>query len=61
MKPTKCLAKEKNKPRKGKKEERRESKSEDCCVTFIVKNYLKILVSVRDRTSQANILHLDQN
>ena len=34
------------------------SKSQDCCVTFKHKNYLKILLSVQAQTSQANILHL---
>ena len=49
MKPTKCLAKEKNEARKVKKEGRRES----------IK-YLKILLSVHAQTSLANILFLDQ-
>ena len=54
MKPTKCPAREKNEARKAK------SKSQDCCVTFKPKNYLKILLSAHARTSQADILHLDQ-
>ena len=49
MKPTKCLAKEKNEARKAKKEGRRESKK-----------YLQILLSVHAQTSLANILFLDQ-
>ena len=36
------------------------SPSQDCCVTFKPKNYLEILLSAHDRTSQADILHLDQ-
>ena len=55
MKPTKCPAREKkNEARKAK------SKSQDCCVTFKPKNYLEILLSAHARTSQADILHLDQ-
>ena len=55
MKPTKCPAREKkNEARKAK------SKSQDCSVTFKPKNYLKILLSVHARTSQADTLHLDQ-
>jgi len=42
MKPSKFPAKEKNEARKAKKEERRESKSQDCCATFKPKNCLKI-------------------
>ena len=63
MKPTKCLAREKNnEARKAKKEGRRKakSKSQDCCVTFKPKNYLEILLSAHAQTSQADILHLDQ-
>ena len=45
---------------KRKKEGKRESKKENCCVTFKPKNSLEILVSAHARTSQANILHLDQ-
>ena len=40
--------------------EKVKSKSQDCCVTFKCKNYLKILLSVQAQTSQANILHLAQ-
>ena len=48
MKPTKCPAREKkNEARKAKKEGRRESD-------------LEILLSAHARTSQADILHLDQ-
>ena len=39
MKPTKFPAKEKNEARKAKKEDRRESKSQDCCATFKRKNF----------------------
>ena len=47
MKPTKCPAREKkNEARKAKKEGRRESEL--------------IVLSAHARTSQANILHLDQ-
>ena len=46
--------------KKAKKEGRRESKSQDCCVTFKPKNSLEILLSGHARTSQADILHLDQ-
>ena len=52
----------KNEARKAKKEggEKAKSKSQDCCVTFKPKNYLEILLSAHARTSQADILHLDQ-
>ena len=46
--------------RKKKGGEKAKSKSQDCCVTFKLKNYLKILLSAHARTSQADILHLDQ-
>ena len=62
MKPTKCPAKEKTlrqEKRKKKGGEKVKSKSQDCCGTFKLKNYLKILLSVRARTLQADILHLD--
>ena len=50
----------KNEEGKGKKRggEKVKSKSQDCCVTFKHKNYLKILLSVQAQTSKANILHL---
>ena len=49
MKPTKCPAREKkNEARKAKKEGRRESEN------------VEILLSAHARTSQADILHLDQ-
>ena len=54
------------KKRKGGKEsgkmgeEKAKSRSQDCCVTFKSNNDLAILLSVHARTSQANILHLDQ-
>ena len=49
-------------PSKRKKNEARKakSKSQDCCVTFKPKNYVEILLSAHARTSQADILHLDQ-
>ena len=63
MKPTKCPAREK-KMRQEKRKKRgggkAKSKSQDCCVTFKPKNYLAILLSMHARTSQANILHLDE-
>ena len=55
MKPTKCPAREKkNEQEKRKKRggEKGKSKSQDCCV--------EILLSAHARTSQADILHLDQ-
>ena len=63
MKPTKCQAKEeKMRQEKWKKRggENVKSKSQDCCVTFKPKNYLKILLYVQARTWQANILHLER-
>ena len=63
MKPTKCPAREKEmrqekwKRREG---EKVKSKSQDCCVIFKPKNYLKILLSAHAQTTQADILHLDQ-
>ena len=48
------MKQEKRKKRGG---EKVKSKSQDCCVTFKLKNYLKILLSAHAR---ANILHLDQ-
>ena len=63
MKPTKCPAREKKMRQKKKKKrggEKVKSKSQDCCVTFKLKNYLKILLSAHARTSKANIIHLDQ-
>ena len=59
MKPTKCPAREKKmrqEKRKKKGGEKAKSKSQDCCVTF----NLEILLSAHARTSQADILHLDQ-
>ena len=46
--------------RKKKGGEKAKSKSQDCCVTFKPKNYLEILLSAHARTSQADILQLDQ-
>ena len=51
------MRQEKRKKRGG---EKAKSKSQDCCVTFKPKNYVEILLSAHARTSQANILHLDQ-
>ena len=53
MKPTKCPAREKMRQVKRKKKggEKMKSKSQDCCVTFKPKNYLKILLSVHAQTS----------
>ena len=47
MKPTKCSAREKKmRPEKRKKKggEKAKRKSQDCCVTFKPKHYLKILL-----------------
>ena len=44
--------------RKKKGGEKAKSKSQDCCVTF--KPNFEILLSAHARTSQADILHLDQ-
>ena len=64
MKPTKCPAREKKmrqEKRKKRGGEKAKSKSQDCCVTFKPKNQnLEILLSAHARTSQADILHLDQ-
>ena len=63
MKPTKCPAREKKmrqEKRKKKGGEKAKSKSQDCCLTFKPKNYVEILLSAHARTSQADILHLDQ-
>ena len=51
-----------NEERKMKKEggEKVKSKSQDSCVTFKPKHYLKILLSAHARTSQTNILYPDQ-
>ena len=52
------MRQEKRKKRGG---EKAKSKSQDCCVTFKPKNQnLEILLSAHARTSQADILHLDQ-
>ena len=56
----------KNETRKAKNRggEKAKSKSQDCCVTFKPQigktSYLEILLSALARTSQADILHLDQ-
>ena len=57
MKPSKSPTKGKGKKKGG---EKSKSTSQDCCVTFKPKNYLEILPSAYARTSQINILHLDQ-
>ena len=62
MKPTKCPAREKkNEQEKRKKRggEKGKSKSQDCCVTLNPET-VEILLSAHARTSQADILHLDQ-
>ena len=46
--------------RKTRGGEKGKSKSQDCRITFKPKNYVEILLSARARTSQADILHLDQ-
>ena len=53
------MRQEEHKKRGG---EKAKSKSQDCCVTFKLetRNHLEILLSAHARTSQANILHLDQ-
>ena len=51
------MRQEKQKKRGG---EKVKSKSQDCCVTFKSKKFLEILLSAHARTSQADILHLDQ-
>ena len=61
MKPTKCPARAKKmrkEKRKKKGGEKAKSKSQDFCVTF--KPKFEILLSAHARTSQADILHLDQ-
>ena len=60
MKPTKCPARgKKNEQEKRKKRggEKGKSKSQDCGVTC---HCVEILLSAHARTSQADILHLDQ-
>ena len=63
-KATKCPVREKKSEARKTKNKREGEKakriSQDCCVTFKPKNYLEILLSVHARTSQADILHLDQ-
>ena len=63
MKPTKCPAREKKwgkKSEKRREERKRKVKVKTACVTFKPKNYLEISLSAHARTSQADILHLDQ-
>ena len=58
--PSKRKKKWGKKSEKKKGGEKAKSKSQDCCVTFKPKNYVEILLSAHARTSQADILHLDQ-
>ena len=60
--PSKRKKRKKNEQGKRKKRggEKGKSKSQDCCVTFKPKNYVEILLSAHARTSQADVLHLDQ-
>ena len=51
------MRQEKQKKRGG---EKAKSKSQDCYVTFKPKNYLEVFLLAHARTSQADILHLDQ-
>ena len=61
MKPTKCPAKEKKWGKKIKRwGEKAKSKNLNSCITFKTLKNLEILLSAHTRTSQANILHLDQ-
>ena len=65
MKPTKCPAREKKmrqEKRKKKGGEKAKSKSQDCWLSLLNPklNYLEILLSAHARTSQADVLHLDQ-
>ena len=52
----------KNEVRKAKERggEKAKSKRQYCCVTFKPKNSLEVLLSAHSRTSQANIVRLDQ-
>ena len=62
MKPTKCPVREKKmrqEKRKKRGGEKAKSKSQDCRVTFKTPK-LEIWLSAHARTSQADILHLDQ-
>ena len=51
------MRQEKRKKREG---EKAKSKSQDCCVTFIPKNYLEILLSAMPELRKLIFLHLDQ-
>ena len=51
------MRQEKSKKREG---EKVKSNTQDCCATFKPQNYHKIVLSAHAKTSQANILHLDQ-
>ena len=56
----KAFLKKRQQKQKKRGGEKVKSKSQDCCVTFKLKNYLKILLSAHAWTSKANIIHLDQ-
>ena len=58
--PSKRKKKNEQEKRKTRGGEKGKGKSQDCCVTFKPKNYVKILLSAHARPSQADILHLDQ-
>ena len=65
MKPTKYPAREKKNEAKKKKPQKRggekaKSKRQDCCMCHFETSKLEILLSAHARTSQANILHLNQ-
>ena len=55
----------KRKKKEGKKsekrgEERKRKKKEKLLCRFLTPNFLELLLSAKARTSQANMLHLDQ-
>ena len=58
--PSKRKKKMRQEKQKMKGGEKAKSKSQDCSVTFKPKNDVEILLSVHARTSQADVLHLDQ-
>ena len=62
MKPTKCPAREKKwgKRSEKKREERKRKVQVKTAVSLLNQKNLEILLSAHARTSQANILHLDQ-
>ena len=58
--------KKKNEAKKAKKKKKKkkvwrevERKSQDCCITSELKNYIEILLSAQVWSSEANILHQD--